>query len=147
MSARMQEECEYESVSMRVQAREHASLNQSFKHQYFRDMVECRVYLHCRVFQHQTGRARQTNGAVKCGHVVVAQAVDEFDLAEFQKHRTAKPRHVVTHGTPQKGGGVLVLTDQHRPAGGQRHGRHTAETRQREREERRNISAGGPVPS
>jgi hypothetical protein len=69
------------------------------------------------VIQHQAGRARETNGAVKSGHVVVAHAVDEFDLTEFQKHCTAKPCRVVVHRTSQKGGDVLVLTDQHRPTG------------------------------
>ena len=74
-------------------------------------------YLQCGVIQHQAGRARETNGAVKSGHVVVAHAVDEFDLTEFQKHCTAKPCRVVVHRTSQKGGDVLVLTDQHRPTG------------------------------
>ena len=88
-------------------------------------------YLQCGVIQHQAGRARETNGAVKSGHVVVAHAVDEFDLTEFQKHCTAKPCRVVVHRTSQKGGDVLVLTDQHRPTGEKRERR---EKRERERE-------------
>jgi hypothetical protein len=67
---------------------------------------------------------------------VVAHAVDEFDLTEFQKHCTAKPCRVVVHRTSQKGGDVLVLTDQHRPTGEREREREKREEREREGEKK-----------